>query len=72
MTYNARWDIEQLLFERNNCNGNPNGFPNMRSSQSPPATSHTIRLEDISQIIWTGFKETECNKNYFPEYPNQK
>lgn len=71
MIYNAWWDIEQLLLESNNCTGNSNGFPNIRSGKSPPAPFHTIRLEDISQIIWTSFKETECNKNYFPEFPNQ-
>lgn len=70
MIYNALWDIEQLSFENNNCNGNPNSFPNMRNSKSPPATFYTIRLKDISQIIWTDFKETEWTKNYFPEYPN--
>lgn len=72
MIYNASWDIEQLLFESNNGNGNPSGFPNMRNNKSSAATFHTIKLEDISQITWTSFKEMEWNKNYFPEYPNQK
>ena len=70
MIYNAWWDIKQLLFENNNFSGNPNGSPNMRNSKSPPATFHTIRLKDISQIIWTDFEATAWNKNYYPEYPN--
>lgn len=48
---------------QNNCSGNQNGFAKLMNSHSHPTTFHTIRLEDISQIIWTSFENKSKKLN---------